>query len=174
MWLLCTFGGFTKNLGTPGHIVNRNLCLSANSLKYQIQHSGFGTLPWGLCDHKPINGLHSFTWVFSHLWQIMWHATTKVKWDGQNAVSFMPYNSSRSIKIDAKTFKILNQMQRLNPRGLNKDTDIFEYLDGDTTVTEQEYSQPSCKWVKIALKAISLGVWGKNSHSFLSSSPSQQ
>lgn len=82
----------------------------------------------------------------------MWHATTQVKWDGQNAVFFMPYNS-RSIRIDAKTFKILNQIQRLNPRGLNKDTDIFEYLDVDIAVTEEEYSQPSCKWVKIALKA---------------------
>lgn len=104
----------------------------------------------------------------------MWRATTKVTRDGQNAISLMPYNSSRRIRIDAKTFKILNQMQRLNPRSLNKDTDIFEYLDGDSTVTEQEYSQPSCKWVKIAQKAISLGVWGKNSHSFLSFSPSQQ
>lgn len=49
-------------------------------------------------------------------------------------------------------------MQRLNPRSLNKDTDIFEYLDGDITVTEQEYSQLSCRLVKIAWKAISLGV----------------
>lgn len=64
-------------------------------------------------------------------------------------------------------------MQRLNPRGLNKDTEIFEYLDEDNTVTEQEYSKASCKWVKIALKEIILGVWGKNSHSFLSSSPGQ-
>lgn len=70
----------------------------------------------------------------------------------------MLYNSPRSIRIDAKTFKILNQRQRLSPRGLNKDTDIFEYLDGDNTVIEQEYSQPSCKWVKIALKAVILGV----------------
>lgn len=99
------------------------------------------------------------------------HYHTKVKYGGQNATSFMPYNSSRSFGIDAKTFKILNQMQRLKPRGLNKDTDIFKYLNGDNTVTEQQYSQSSCKWVKIALKAIILGVWGKNSHSFLSSSP---
>lgn len=49
-------------------------------------------------------------------------------------------------------------MQRLNPRGLNKDTEIFEYLDEDNTVTEQEYSKASCKWVNIALKEIILGV----------------
>lgn len=83
----------------------------------------------------------------------MWHARAQVKWDGQNAVSFMPYNSSRSIRTDAKTFKILNQIQWLNPRGLNKDTGNFEYLDVDIAITEKEYSQPSCKWVKVALKA---------------------
>lgn len=66
----------------------------------------------------------------------MWCATTKVKWDGQNAVSFMAYNSSKSNRIDAEAFKILDQMQRLNTRGLNKHTDIFEDLDGDITVTE--------------------------------------
>jgi len=57
----------------------------------------------------------------------------------------MSYNSSRSFRVDAKTFKILNQTQRLSPRGLNKDINI--------TITEQQYSQPSCKWVKFAPKA---------------------
>lgn len=76
----------------------------------------------------------------------------------QNAVSFMPYNSPKSNRTDAEAFKILNQMQRLNTRGINKDTDISEDLDGDITVTEQKYSHSRCKWVKIALKATSLGV----------------
>lgn len=35
---------------------------------------------------------------------------TKVKYGGQNAASFMTYNSPISFGIDAKTFKILNQM----------------------------------------------------------------
>lgn len=122
MWLLCIFDDFIKNLGTSGHIlmINHIFLLTHRNTKSSI-------LVLELEDFVIINQstdyIHSHDFSPSLTDNSVFH--TKVKYRGQNAASFTPYNSTRSIGIDAKNFKTFNQMQRLNPRGLNKDTENF-------------------------------------------------